>query len=720
MNYEIVLAGCTPTPLASYLKALGILRLVAEQADPDARGCWRNDQFVLIGRLDGDGLRHYFLDGYRPTPVLAPWNGGSGFHPKDNRSGIDPIEQGAAERLAPFREAIRTARTVLGRQGIEEKPSRDTKTDLLAALRGEFDEEALAWFDAAVLLTEDSPRYPPLLGTGGNDGRLDFANNFMQRLVGLFDANTGAPKPEAGTYLDEALFARTVAGMVSTAIGQFSPGNAGGANQGSGFSSASLVNPWDFVLMIEGALLFAAAATRRLESMAPGTLSYPFTVRSTGAGSGGAALGDEGNARAEMWMPLWSAPTTLSELRALLAEGRATINRRPARDGLDFVRAVSRLGVERGITGFQRYAFMMRSGKAYLATPLSRVRVARNPAAHLIDDLDQDAWLARFRRLGRGAQATNRIQSLVRRLEDALFDLALDRDDPAPRVQHVLELLGEAQLYLARSPAAREVCPPVPSLPAEWLLRAQAGDGSPELAIAAALAGVYGRRRRHDGSLEYALPMRAHLAPEQSGRRPIWLKEERHRVTWGVGSVEDNLLTTLHQRLLEAERRELDDKPLYSMRTAAIGDVAAWLAGNLDGRRIASLLPGLALIRVPPDAGSRAERTEPLPAAYRLLKPFFCTNDQLHRAGLIEASRTLPIPVELIRRLAADDIAGAAKLGERQLRITGLPVRFPGLETGRGTGRRLLAALLVPIADFELRRLLPQRMERETETENAD
>jgi CRISPR-associated protein Csx17 len=31
---EIILAGCTPTPLANYLKALGVFRLVAEQKDP--------------------------------------------------------------------------------------------------------------------------------------------------------------------------------------------------------------------------------------------------------------------------------------------------------------------------------------------------------------------------------------------------------------------------------------------------------------------------------------------------------------------------------------------------------------------------------------------------------------------------------------------------------------------------------------------------------------
>ena len=37
----IVLAGCTPEPLMSYLKAIGVFRLVSEQADASARGCWR-------------------------------------------------------------------------------------------------------------------------------------------------------------------------------------------------------------------------------------------------------------------------------------------------------------------------------------------------------------------------------------------------------------------------------------------------------------------------------------------------------------------------------------------------------------------------------------------------------------------------------------------------------------------------------------------------------
>ena len=40
--HTVELRGCTPEPLMAYLKALGVFRLVAEQADPDARAFWRN------------------------------------------------------------------------------------------------------------------------------------------------------------------------------------------------------------------------------------------------------------------------------------------------------------------------------------------------------------------------------------------------------------------------------------------------------------------------------------------------------------------------------------------------------------------------------------------------------------------------------------------------------------------------------------------------------
>ncbi|RMF75161.1 MAG: type I-U CRISPR-associated protein Csx17, partial [Acidobacteria bacterium] len=256
------LPGCTPVPLAGWLKAVGVLRLVAEQAAPQARGCWRQGRFELCGALDAEGLRRFFLHDYRPTPVVAPWNGGSGFFPKDNQGGIAPISEGQAPRLAPYRQAIEFGRSLLARLNISAKPDTRQKAELLRRFRAEAPEPVLDWFNAAVMLSGDDPRYPPLLGTGGNDGRLDFTNNFMQRLVDLFDPATGDPTPDAAGWLEEALFGVPEPTRIKGAIGQFSPGDAGGPNASTGFEGSSLINPWDFVLMIEGAMAFAAAVSR--------------------------------------------------------------------------------------------------------------------------------------------------------------------------------------------------------------------------------------------------------------------------------------------------------------------------------------------------------------------------------------------------------------------------------------------------------------------------
>jgi len=76
------LDGCAPTPLAHYLKALGILRLVSEDkehGDANARGWWEGERFKLATTLDQDALENVFLESYEPAPMLAPWNGTSGF-----------------------------------------------------------------------------------------------------------------------------------------------------------------------------------------------------------------------------------------------------------------------------------------------------------------------------------------------------------------------------------------------------------------------------------------------------------------------------------------------------------------------------------------------------------------------------------------------------------------------------------------------------------------
>ncbi len=722
MTHRLLLRGCTPVPLAHYLKALGILRLIAEDkehGDPEATGHWEGEYFVFGSTLfsgdeekDRARLSHFFLHDYKPTPIVAPWNGGSGFYyqeeklkDKDPTTGkriktgkrtqateatrtVDKIAASSAQRFSDYKDAIEAVRTTLTASGHNAAPKEEEKLDIIRLFRNQLPESVVKWMDAAVLLLADGREFPPLLGSGGNDGNLDFTNNFMQRLVEIFDTRTGDAASDATPWLDSALFGNTKPGLLADrAIGQFSPGAAGGPNAGCGFETVSYINPWDYVLMLEGVLLFAAAATKRLESAGAGALAYPFTVRNTGGGWGGASLSDEGDARAEMWLPLWDRPTTLEELMALLREGRVTVGRRPAKDGLDFARAVGGLGVERGIAAFQRYGFLMRSGKAFLATPLGRVLVKRNPQVRLIDELESNEFLPRLRNFARDPKkASGRIQSAVRRLEDSLFNMA-NRGDPV-NVQAVLMQLGAACAAIGTSQKTQKAVSVPPVLSAAWAM--QADDGTPEFRIAAALASL-------------ADPaMRLQLLPLDPEKPDKW-KPSSRLFSWGRGGLVANLIAALRARMLDGSRGKAAGKPFGYGYGAMLDDVAAFLDGRTDEARIERLLMGLVLAEPSPELNSPPGDAA-LPTAYMAIKPFFMP-DRLLRGSLLPDDAHLPLPAEICNWLGADRANDALRLAWRRLRIAGAYVPdFPrAAPTAHGVeGPRLLAALMIPVSRGEL------------------
>ena len=476
----LILDGCTPTPLASYLKALGILRLISSDAnhvsgraaDPKARGWWENERFHLATSLHHEALLHFFLKEYSPSAIIAPWNGGSGFYPNDNRDGFDALTlETVAKRFKRMTEAIRIASEIIGRQGLTERPQGDAKVKLVAALRAELPDPAIDWIDAALALSGKHLSYPQLLGTGGNDGRLDFTNNFMRRLVsrnsplGVFDAESGRPLGGTRSLLSNAFFNISSNGFSSAAIGQFAPGAAGGPNATSGYEAGGNVNAWEFILMLEGGAAFAGSATRRHQSVVESGASFPFTVRAVGAGWGGVEATDENNARAEFWAPLWRRPARFCEIDTLLAEGRAVLNGRTARDGLDFARAATSLGVSRGFSEFERYAFLMRAGKAYLASPVGRRSAAPSFASRLVADLDAGRWLDRVRRIGRSEGRSAAAQNALKRFEDSLFALVVP-GHPADQIQRTLITFGDVCKSLATRKRGREA---VGSRPRYWV-----------------------------------------------------------------------------------------------------------------------------------------------------------------------------------------------------------------------------------------------------------
>jgi CRISPR-associated protein Csx17 len=187
-RYDVPLPGCTPEPLLSYLKALGVLRLVSEQKDPHASGRWEQGQFVLSSTLDRSALEVFFRDEYLPTPIVAPWNGGSGFY-GGGAEPLDQIAKSTSPRLALYRDVIARIRELIP----EKKPTDQQKDALLARCRAVLPDPVVPWLDTCFVLGASGTSYFPLLGTGGNDGRLDFTNNFMQRLAEVLPSRQVRP-----------------------------------------------------------------------------------------------------------------------------------------------------------------------------------------------------------------------------------------------------------------------------------------------------------------------------------------------------------------------------------------------------------------------------------------------------------------------------------------------------------------------------------------------
>ncbi|MYF19788.1 MAG: type I-U CRISPR-associated protein Csx17 [Synechococcus sp. SB0677_bin_5] len=742
------LDGCSPTPLAHYLKALGILRLVAEQADPEARGWWNGDRFCLATTLGAKEIESFFLHDYQPTPLVSPWNKGAGFFNKKD-PGLSPVQESKGDRFAAFRSGISASRKQLNeisradqkvrdikkkakmpemsaaeRNRIKnsedyksqlreaEKEFKQLKSRLIADLQLRWRGQHREWMDAAMVLGDDGgPKFPALLGTGGNDGRFDFTNNFMKRLGEVFDLNSdeGKPQPAALAWVRGILWNIPVPGNISgQPVGQYLPGMAGGANNANGPDADSLVNPLDFIIMLEGTIAFRSSASRRFESLESSRAATPFVVNACGAAYPSASTDDEG-ARGEQWMPLWSQPSTYKELRRLLAEGRAQISSKAVREPLDLARAVKRLGVARGIKSFQRYGYIERNGQSNLAVPLGRFNVADQTSEHMacIDDLD--LWLRHLRREARDKNAPARLRQVEKSLVDALFTVTAEHSQDPDCWQGVLSQLAEIEAIM-RQGTGHEA-QPVPPLRPEWV--AASNDGSPEFRLALAFALQGGGRGKSGIPVD---PIRRHWLPlDQKQRRFATsgngLDMQPEVVMHGRRGLDDTI-ALVQRRLVEASQHGGRHLPLDAARqaSASIADLTALLTGGVDLDRT------LALARVLMALDHRAWAA--WSKKYTMEQPH--DSEWPDDPWLAIRLCTLPWPLRvksgfeldigadpvLVRRLATGDATTAFVIASRRLRAAGVRCTIRSGAAPPETARLWAAALAFPITKTTAKRFL--------------
>ncbi|MBX3667968.1 MAG: type I-U CRISPR-associated protein Csx17 [Rhodocyclaceae bacterium] len=716
------LGGCALTPLANYLKALGIFRLLAQQADSEVRAWWQHDMFMVASRLDRKEIEKFFLYHYQPTPMVSPWNNGTGFIPPSGKF-LSAIEQSQAIRLRGFREGIATARSVVAELQVKSSgqlaiapnsnpceaatakehaalPLGEIKHKLISTLRQRWRGATREWLDATLVLDEiGSAKFAALLGTGGNDGHLDFTNNFIQRLNDLYDISSAdaTPNAAASAWVEAALWGGPAAvNKLGPAIGQYLPAGAGGANCCNGPEGKSFINPFDFVLMLEGTLLFASSATRRMLGSGPAYAAAPFAMPGQGAGYASASDSDA-DSRGEQWMPIWANPTNLPDFRRLLAEGRAQVGTRAAREPLDLARAVARLGVARGISAFERYGYLERNGRSNFAVPLGRYSVPERDAPTLANLDDLDAWLPRLRRQAREKNAATRLRVAERRLSDALFALT-SHPDEAVRWQSVLLALSEVEVVLATGSGS--AAGPIPRLRPQWV--AAADDGSAEFRLALAFALQASGFPRSRGAV---CPVRENwLSLNKAGRFETSGEGGQSRlrvgpevVLRGRSGIAD-AIALIERRLIDAARNGTRQMPLMAARRASAHptDIAALLIGQIDLDR------SLALARALMALDAQAWAWQPVSVAQ---PPHAALPDDgwlaLRLAMLpwpIEPGRAIGCDPAVFRRLCAGDASGAMELALRRLAAAGVRVALRFATASPADARLWAAALAFPIA----------------------
>lgn len=779
--YVHELTGLKPDILATYLASLGILRILSEQRDGNIRGFWRNEHFVLVSELDWPEVEQFFLEEYSPTPILAPWNGGGGFldqaddDPADGSEiGNDPVQQLLrfnAPRFDAIRAAIAEAQCVIpdvlplargerdklttelrerkravrgletgspeyqsavdqvvrveklremARKRVEEVKA-EVKGTLLRQTGQAWHGPARDWFDASVVLDAiGQPSYSFHFGTGGNEGNQDYTTGFQRNLIRLF-LQDGMPAVTARARLVSVLFGNRAPVLVRQTFGQFSPGRAGGTNMGTGFDGHSGLNPWEFVLALEGGVVLVPGFSRR-GGVRGARISSPFWVEGASAGFASASMRErnKGPPRGEQWLPLWSQPVRYDEFSELVREGRAQVGRKPTTAATDFVRAAARLGFARGIDGLQRFSYLQRNGESTFAVSVGRFRVTSRSRQPLLDEVAP--WIEQLVRHSREKNAPMRLSVIARRTQEALF--AVCRQEAVPTLwRELLATLGEAELVLLRAgkSLARR---PLPRLSGGWVAAVDDGtqEGRTTLRLALALASQHRPRKPDDAAL--VDPVRRHFLPldDWEKRSQFKLDEEgcvtrdaeyvcvgRDLVTDAIALVKRRSIWT---RGSNAKRQHAPLLPLEATRfcEATLEEIGAWLRREVADEAVLRLVrPLLALdwhqiaeggSTVPPERG---ETPEPLHMLLRLAHlPFNVLVSGPD--GQTEAAVTVRLDPEPLRRLAAGDLDGALKVAMRRLGACGLRPVFRRAVCTPEFARRLAASLAFPISREDARR----------------
>lgn len=367
-----------------------------------------------------------------------------------------------------------------------QKKGTKTKSGAPLALWQAQAQETELQFFAAHAVPHARVSFNPLLGSGGNAGRRDFAAGWKQAVDVLVAApksakGRGKGKSEAGAtgsaFREErrgALQALLLGQPITCLVEKLAAGSWFSEatklyNSGQSPAREGQVSPWAMILACEGLAFLAGSASRRLGARSRTVGAFPFVTQSVApdvAGEAGRVLG-------EIWTPLWARPMALAESSTLFSRGRAELRGRGAVTPAAFATAIRLRGVDAGVSEFRRFT-LGRTTSANTFEPRLTARFsldtgsvaadATSPTLERVTELIEQRGFPRDRKVGQRW----RFEGLRGPIEAALLEVAAEPERSEAGIA-MLDAVTTALDRIDRNRGFREGKVRWEPLPLEWL-----------------------------------------------------------------------------------------------------------------------------------------------------------------------------------------------------------------------------------------------------------
>ena len=689
----LALPGLLPERLGNYLASLGLLRVLSRRW-PSTRIAWRDEVLLVVG---GPTTLDELLD------ELV-------------RIANTQVDSEVSKReWTQYHKEWSDAQ----RKGTKAKSGTP-----LALWQADAREDQLPFF-AAHAVPHARVRFNPLLGSGGNAGRRDFAAGWQKAVDALavapkpargrgkrkaaVNANSAAPSDERRNALQALLLGHPIMWMVEKlAAGSWFSEATKLYNSGQSTAREGQISPWAMVLACEGLAFFAGGASRRLGARSARAVgAFPFITQPI------AASGEKeaDRLRGEIWTPLWSRPMSLAEASTLFSRGRAELHGRGALTPAAFATAIRERGVDAGVSEFRRYT-LGRTTSSNTFEPRLEARFSPEIGADArpatSSTLKRVTALIEQRGLPRDSK---RFVGLRGPIESALLDVASEPCRSEPGIA-LLDAIVSALDRIDRNRSFREGKVRWEPLPLDWLPSLFA-DEQPGVEARLALTLVSAFSVTHPFAtyrfgVEWKYGKTYANYTHTEGPPARWV--------WGPGDLARVLCAVLSRRLLDQEADA--DTPLQrglAPLATTTSQVRRWLAGDLDESLFSAWLSRLALFdwrRVPQEVRALVPREDGAPQAdseialFGLLHPLIdqrplvirdlSPNDLLSEET---GARTTGAARSLVTLIRAGNLGAALRLASSRYAMAG--ARLASLDATFATHDpdRLVAALLFTVSD---------------------